>query len=91
MTNNVRIKFKGGAKFQIRNAPDVKRFLEAMGTTLRDEANSTLPENEGYRMSSSRGINYPYGHWRVNVYTSSNHAKNSNAQHNTLLRLLQAR
>ena len=89
--SEVRIKFKQGAKFKLRNDPGVAEFLEAMGTMLRDEANATLPENEGYRMSSSRGINYPYGHWMVNVYTSSNHAKNSNAVHNTLLRILRER
>lgn len=85
----VRVKFKKGSRFQIRNSRGVQDFLETAGTILRDEANATLPENEGYRMSSSRGINYPYGRWMVNVYTSSNHAKNSNAKHNTLLRLLE--
>lgn len=86
----VRVKFKGGSRFQIRNSPGVRDFLEAAGTILKDDANATLKENEGYRMSSSRGINYPYGRWMVNVYTSSNHAKNSNAKHNTLMRLLEA-
>lgn len=86
----IRLKFKKGAKFQLRNDPGVVEFLEAMGTMLRDNANATLPENEGYRMSSSRGINYPFGHWMVNVYTSSDHAKRSNAVHDTLLRLLSA-
>jgi hypothetical protein len=87
---NVRVKFKRGAKFELRNSPNVVQFLETVGTMLMDDANATLDENEGYRMSSSRGINYPYGHWRVNVYTSSNHAKNSNAKHNTLVRMLKA-
>jgi len=87
---NIRLKFKYGSRFQIRNARDVQAFLEHVGTQLMNEANETLPEKEGYRMSSSRGINYPFGHWRVNVFTSSNHAKNSNAKHNTLLRILQS-
>lgn len=85
---DIEVKFKPGARFQLRNAPGVADFLEAMGTILRDEANATLPENQGYRMSSSRGINYPYGHWMVNVYTASDHAKRSNAVHDTLLRML---
>lgn len=88
MSDPIRIKFKTGAKFKIRNSPEVAAFLEAVGRTLRDEANQTLPEGEGYRMSSSRGINYPYGHWHVNVYTSSNHAKRSNAIRETLLKIL---
>jgi hypothetical protein len=85
---NLRIKFKPGAKFKLRNAPGVQKFLEAAGSTLMDDANDTLDEGEGYRMSSSKGINWPYGRWQVNVYTSSDHAKRSNAKHNTLLRLL---
>lgn len=84
----IRVKFKKGSRFQIRNSRGVADFLEAAGTILTDEANATLPENEGYRMSSSRGINYPYGRWVVNVYTASNHAKHSNAKHNTLVRML---
>jgi hypothetical protein len=85
---DVRVKFKAGSRFQIRNSTGVVKFLESMGTTMRDEANATLPEGEGYEISSSRGINYPFGHWMVNVYTQSNHAKNSNAVHNTLIRIL---
>lgn len=83
----IRIKFKSGAKFKLRNAAGVVDFLESAGRIMMDEANETLPEGVGYRMSSSRGINYPYGHHTVNVYTSSNHAKNSNAVHDTLLRI----
>jgi hypothetical protein len=86
----VRVVFKRGSRFQIRNSPKVVQYLETVGTMLMDDANATLPENEGYRMSSSKGINYPYGRWMVNVYTSSNHAKNSNAKNQTLLRMLRA-
>lgn len=85
--SEVQLKFKAGAKFKIRNGPGVVDFLEAIGRTLRDEANQTLPEGVGYRMSSSRGINYPFGHHMVNVYTSSDHAKRSNAVHDTLVRI----
>jgi hypothetical protein len=84
----VKLKFKYGAKFKLRNSPEVVAFLENMGAQARDEANETLPEGVGYRMSSSRGTNFPYGRWTVNVYTSSNHAKRSNAVHNTLLRVI---
>lgn len=88
MAEKVRLVFKKGAKFQLRNAPDVVDFLEAVGTMLRNEANDTLPEGQGYEMSSSPGINYPFGHHMVNVYTQSDHAKRSNAVHNTLIRIL---
>lgn len=85
--SEVRVKFARGAKFKLRNDPEVVRFLEQLGRSLMDEANATLPEGVGYRMSSSPGMNYPFGHHTVNVFTSSNHAKNSNAVHNTLVRL----
>lgn len=88
--SKVRVKFKKGSRFQIRNSPKVVQYLETVGTMLMDDANGTLDEGEGYRMSSSRGINYPYGRWMVNVYTSSNHATNSNAKHQTLIRMLKA-
>ena len=88
--SKVRVKFKKGSRFQIRKSPKVVQYLETVGTMLMDDANGTLDEGEGYRMSSSRGINYPYGRWMVNVYTSSNHAKNSNAKHQTLIRMLKA-
>lgn len=85
--SEVRVTFKRGAKFKLRNDPGVVDFLETVGAQLRDEANATLPEGVGYRMSSSPGINYPFGHHVVNVYTSSDHAKRSNAVHNTLIRI----
>ena len=84
----VRIKFKQGAQYDLRRDPAVIDFLERIGTDIVDSANETLPEGVGYRMSSSQGAKRPYGRWAVRVFTSSNHAKNSNAMHNTLLRLL---
>lgn len=94
------MKLKRGALFRLRNDPAVVEFLEAMGVMVRDKANNTLteggkakpgtPSPGGYRMSSSPGINYPYGHHTVNVYTASNHAKRSNAVHDTLYRIVSA-
>lgn len=88
---DVRIKWNRNAMYQIRSAPKVVDFLESMGTLLQEEANETLDENVGYRMSSRQGRKNPQGRWAVRVYTSSDHAKRSNAVHNTLLRILNSR
>lgn len=85
---NVRVKFNRGAFYDLRRAPKVIDFLEAAGQSMVDDANDTLDERVGYRMSSSQGRKRPQGRWAVRVFTSSDHAKRSNAQHNTLLRLL---
>lgn len=90
MANNVRVKFNRNGMYQLRSAPDVRRFLEAIGTDLRDTANETLDERVGYELSSRQGRKNPQGRWAVRVYTSSNHAKRSNAIHNTLLRVLKS-
>ena len=89
MTNNVRLKFKKNGMYELRRASGVIGFLEGKGELVVDAANETLPEGKGYRMSSSQGAKRPYGRWAVRVYTSSNHAKRSNAIRNTLLRALE--
>lgn len=86
--SEVRLKIKTGAMYELRRAPGVVGFLEGKGELVADAANQTLPEGEGYRMSSSQGQRRPYGRWAVRVFTSSNHAKHSNAVHNTLLQAL---
>ena len=88
MTNNVRLKFKRNGMYDIRRSPDVIGFLEGKGELVVDAANETLDERNGYRMSSSQGARRPYGRWAVRVFTSSNHAKRSNAIRNTLIRAL---
>lgn len=84
----IRIKFKPGALYDLRRDPAVIGFLEGKGELVMDAANQSLPERVGYRMSSSQGKKKPQGRWAVRVYTSSNHAKHSNAVHNTLIRAL---
>jgi hypothetical protein len=88
MSSSVRLKFNRKAFYNLRSAPKVVDFLEAAGENLVSEANATLNEGVGYRMSSGQGRKRPQGRWAVRVFTSSNHAKNSNAIHNTLVRLL---
>lgn len=92
-----RIKYRPGAFFEIRTLPGVAAALEAHGRRITDAANATLAEGVGYRMSSRKGRKGPsptgrgkgfQGRWAVRVWTSSNHAKYSNAKHNTLVRLL---
>jgi len=89
MTSNVRLKFKKNAMYELRRSRDVIAFLEGKGEVVVDAANDTLREGKGYRMSSSQGARRPSGRWAVRVYTSSNHAKRSNAIRNTLLRSLE--
>jgi hypothetical protein len=84
----VRVKINNQAMYDLRRSPAVVGFLEGKGELVVDAANESLPEGEGYRMSSSQGRKNPQGRWAVRVYTSSNHAKRSNAIHNTLLRAL---
>lgn len=88
MKTEVRLKVNRNAMFELRRAPAVVDFLEGKGELVVDAANETLPEREGYRMSSSQGRKNPQGRWAVRVFTSSNHAKRSNAINNTLLRAL---
>ena len=84
----VRFTWKRGALYELRSEPGVVDYLEAMGASVVDDANDTLPEGEGYRMSSRQGRKRPQGRWAVRVYTASTHAKRSNAVHNTLTRLV---
>lgn len=85
---SVRFKYRRGALFDVRRLPDVVARLEAEGRQRLNSANATLPDAEGYRMSSKQGRKNPQGRWAVRIYTASNHAKRSNARHNTLVRLL---
>lgn len=73
---------------ELRVDPNVVAVVEAVTQGWLEEANDTLEEGVGYRSAvhrdrSSRG---PYVVGRV--WTSSNHAKNSNAKYNTLTRLV---
>lgn len=85
---SIRVKFRRDGFYNIRRDEKLVRFLEAAGQAMVDDANATLPEGVGYRLSSSQGRRRPQGRWAVRVYTSSDHAKRSNARHNTLLRIL---
>jgi hypothetical protein len=83
---NVRVELN--AAYDLRRAPKVIAKTESIGKRVLDGANATLAEGEGYAMSSVQGKKRNKGRWAVRVYTRSNHAKNSNAKHNTLLRLI---
>jgi hypothetical protein len=82
------IKWNNRAFYQLRSSPAVVEELERRGRRVMNAANDTLKEKQGYRMSSFQGKRKPQGRWFVNVYTSSNHAKRSNAIRNTLLRAM---
>lgn len=82
----VRVVFNSA--YDLRRAPGVVALVENIGEKVLDAANDTLAEGEGYMMSSTQGNRKNKGRWAVRVFTASNHAKNSNAKHNTLLRVL---
>lgn len=88
MPNQVDIKWKRGCFYELRRLPGVQTELMRLGRRMQDDANATLKEKRGYGISSKQGRKKPQGRWRVTVYTSSNHAKRSNAIHNTLVRVL---
>ena len=84
----VSLKWRNGEFYRLRSDRRVVAELERRGRQIVKAANDTLPEKQGYRMSSFQGARKPQGRWFVQVYTSSNHAKRSNAVHNTLIRVL---
>ncbi len=100
MSNPI-IKWKISGFYKLRSDPRVIRELERRGQKIADAANRSLDENSvgnrirdrrltkvGYRMSSFQGARKRQGRWFVQVYTASNHAKHSDAKHNTLVRVL---
>lgn len=91
MTNKVRFRYNSGVQYDLRRHPKLVTALEDYGQGIVDDANQTLEEGEGYRMSSRQGKKNPQGRWAVRIYTASRHARNSNARHNTLVRLLSSR
>jgi hypothetical protein len=99
--NNKDIKWRNTGFYQLRRSPGVIKELERRGRQILNAANQSLAENTagsrlragriskaGYRMSSFQGRKVRQGRWFVQVYTSSNHAKHSDAKHNTLVRVL---
>lgn len=88
MTDGVTVKINNRGTYDLRRDPAVIKELERRGRRIMDAANETLPERQGYRMSSFQGKKKPQGRWFVQIYTSSRHAKHSNARRNTLIRML---
>lgn len=95
------VKIHNRAAFQLRRDPAVIAELERRGRQIVNAANRTLDENRlgnkvrsgrfrsvGYKMSSFQGRKVRQGRWFVQIYAASNHAKFSNARHNTLIRVL---
>lgn len=82
------LKWNNRAFYDLRRDPAVVKELESRGRRVLTAANATMKEKRGYRMSSFQGKRKPQGRWFVQVYAASNHAKRSDAVHNTLLRVL---
>jgi hypothetical protein len=101
MTKPIEVKVINRNLYKIRSSEAVKRELERRGRQIVRAANRTLQENRfsrrvrdrrlsavGYEMSTFQGAKKPQGRWFVQIYASSNHAKYSNAKHNTLIKVL---
>lgn len=101
MDSGIKFNWKNSGFYDLRRNPAVIRELERRGRQIAAAANRTLDENKlrnrlssrrarsvGYKMSSFQGRKVRQGRWFVQVYTSSRHAKYSNAKHNTLIRVL---
>lgn len=86
--SNAQFKWNNKAFYELRRSPAVIKELESRGRRIMNAANETLEERRGYRMSSFQGRKVRQGRWFVQVYASSNHAKHSDAKHNTLIRVL---
>lgn len=98
--NDFTVKINQKSVREIRSSKPVVAELERRGRKIVNAANKTLGENSlvsrianrrgrvGYRMSSFQGKRKPQGRWFVQIYTASNHAKHSEAKHNTLIRVL---
>lgn len=85
----IQFRWNDEAFYQMRRDPRVQAALENLGKHIVDEANATLPDGDaGYGMSSRQGARKPQGRWAVRVYTVSDHAKRSDAKHDTLMRIL---
>lgn len=87
----VEFRLNPSALAELRTLPGVVAELERHGNAILDEANATLAEGVGYRMASHRGRSKRGPYAVVRVYTSSNHAKYSNAKHDTLVRVVSSR
>lgn len=83
-----RVKMNLSGFYRLRSDPRVIAELERRGRRVLDAANDTMPDGDGYAMSSFQGRKKPQGRWFVQIYTRSNHAKRSNAKNNTLLRVI---
>lgn len=88
MTSRIQVKINRRGFYALRSAPNVVADLERRGRRVRDAANRSMPEGEGYAMSSFQGAKKPQGRWFVQVYTRTTHAKRSNAKHNTLIKAM---
>lgn len=99
--SSIRVKYNYPGFYKLRSQPEVVRELERRGRAILKYANRSLEENSlrnkisarrvgnvGYRMSSFQGAKKDKGRWFVQIYAASNHAKYSNAKHNTLINAL---
>lgn len=84
----INVKMDRAGFYKLRSDPRVVAELERRGRQVLNAANSQMPNNRGFMMSSFQGRKVKQGRWFVQVYAVSNHAKYANAKHNILIRAL---
>lgn len=81
-----RVEMRKDAVKDLTELDAVSKALQKECDRIAAAANKTLDEGEGYAVSSRTGRTSPPSSDRV--YTRSAHAMNSNARHQTLLRIV---
>lgn len=85
--STIRLEWNYDALPSIRTNAAVRGLLSGLGRKYLNRANATMPDRAGYQMAPHIGPGR-YNRAIVNIYTLTRAAKESNARHNTLARLL---
>lgn len=85
--SEVRVSIDEKALAALRASPAVEALITGIAERWAAEANATLPENVGYRSAVHRDSSRRGPYVVARVYTSSLHARRSNAIHQTLARV----
>lgn len=85
-----KLKLNKAGFYAVRKAPKVVEKEERMARKIAEKCNRDAGLTDGYRTSSIQGKKKPQGRWRTTVITATAAAQRDNAEHNRLLRNLNA-
>lgn len=84
----MRFEWQPGAMRKVLRSPKVQKWVDEETDKIVRDANKTLTgEDDGYKSSSMRTRR----RYRSQVWADSPYARNSNAKHNTLMKMLMER